>query len=117
MHLYQFENKLFMATHIKPVTEHVASYHQRDQYHIAQLPDDTMVEINGKVSDIAELAKKYQRQAKKEGYTITKTTSIYLKNAKAILIDTVLSPTNHQKITILETQAEPFDYSKIAVFQ
>lgn len=104
MHLYEFESMLFLASHIKPVSEHVANYHQREQYQISQLPDDTMVHVNGKVFSITKLENKYKKQADKEGYRITKTTSIYLKNAKAILFDTLSSPQNHQQITDLEHQ-------------
>lgn len=92
---------LFLADSIKPVTSHVAACHQRDQYTINQLPDDTLVNIKGKVSTSPQLTKKYRRIAAKSGYAITQTTSIYLKDAKPIFTDQSPqpSPKTHQKIT------------------
>lgn len=107
MHLYQFENKLFLANNTKAVTEHVANYHQRDSYHIQQLPDDTLVTINHHVFDIDQVAFDYQKKAQDQGYAISECLSIYLHNATATLIDSILSPTkppqHHQKITLSQT--------------
>ncbi len=102
MHLYQFENLLFLANNIKAVAEHVATTHDRTNYNIQCLPDDTLVEMNGKAWDINDLNRHYQSKARKNGYAVTDSLSILVKDGKAILIDTSKSPKNHQKITFFD---------------
>ena len=106
MHLYQFENLLFLANNIKAVTEHVATTHDRTHYNIQCLPDNTLVEMNGKAWDVNDLNRHYQAKARKNGYAVTDSLSILVKDGKVILIDTVLSPRNHQKITFFDTPSK-----------
>lgn len=110
MHLYQFENLLFLANNIKAVAEHVATTHDRTNYNIQCLPDDTLVEMNGKAWDINDLNRHYQSKARKNGYAVTDSLSILVNDGKVILIDTVLSPRNHQKITFFDATSN-FDLS------
>lgn len=105
MHLYQFENLLFLANNIKAVAEHVATTHDRTNYNIQCLPDDTLVEMNGKAWGINDLNRHYQSKARKNGYAVTDSLSILVKDGKVILTDTVLSPRNHQKITFFDPPA------------
>ena len=85
-HLFQFEAQLYLATHIKNVCEHVAKYHQRDSYHVIQLDDNSMIKTHDGIFNIDQLTAKMQKHARKNGYQITNTLSIFIRNGKAITI-------------------------------
>ena len=100
MHLYQFEDKLYLAQTIKPVTEHVAIYNQRPNYTIEQLPDDTLVLVNNKTYNLTELTQKYTAKAEQDGIAVDKKLSIFIRDGKKV---THKSPGHHQKITLSQS--------------
>lgn len=83
-HLYQFESQLYLAGNIKNVCEHVAKYHHRENYHVVQMPDNTMVKTDDGIFSLAQLIIRMKAYARKNGYKVTADLSILVRNGKVI---------------------------------